>query len=73
MHYDTVVSTEVRAYLDASEQHHTSWGMVHGGLCATVIESLASVGASQAVREEGKFAVGINNQTGFLVPMSPGG
>jgi acyl-coenzyme A thioesterase PaaI-like protein len=32
----------------------------------TAIESLASLGASLAVRERGEFAVGVNNSTDFL-------
>jgi len=68
MEFDTVTGTEVRAHLEASEQHHTPWGMVHGGLYATLIESAASVGASYAVAADGKFAVGVSNQTDFLRP-----
>lgn len=68
LHYETVTSTEVRAHLDTSEQHHTPWGVVHGGLYTTVIESVASVGASHAVQDQGRFAVGVNNQTDFLRP-----
>src|SRR5262249_6708663 len=68
LHYDTVSPREVRAHLEVSEQHHTPWGITHGGLYATVIESVASVGASHAVQADGKFAVGLSNQTDFLRP-----
>jgi 1,4-dihydroxy-2-naphthoyl-CoA hydrolase len=68
MEFDTVTGTEVRAHLEATAQHHTPWGMVHGGLYATLIESAASVGASYAAAADGKFAVGVNNQTDFLRP-----
>jgi 1,4-dihydroxy-2-naphthoyl-CoA hydrolase len=68
LHFDVLTGTEVRAHLDASEQHHTPWGIVHGGLYTTVIESAASVGASYAVGPEGRFAVGVSNQTDFLRP-----
>jgi 1,4-dihydroxy-2-naphthoyl-CoA hydrolase len=68
LYFDTVTATEVLAHLDASARHHTPWGVVHGGLYATLIESAASVGASYAVRADGKFAVGVNNQTDFLRP-----
>lgn len=68
-----LVGTEVsptvfRGHLDASSRHHTPWGIVHGGLYTTVIESAASLAASHAVRERGQFAVGVNNQTDFLRP-----
>jgi uncharacterized protein (TIGR00369 family) len=68
MRFDTLTATEVRAHLEASERHHTPWGIVHGGLYTTVIETAASVGASYAVRPAGKFAVGVSNQTDFLRP-----
>lgn len=68
LHFDTITATEVRAHLDASSEHHTPWGTVHGGLYTTVIESVASVGASYAVRDDGRFAVGVSNQTDFLRP-----
>lgn len=72
LHFDEVTATEVRAHLEASEQHHTPWGIVHGGLYATVIESVASVGASHAVEPDGRFAVGVSNQTDFIRPHRSG-
>jgi uncharacterized protein (TIGR00369 family) len=68
LRFDTLSGTDVRAHLHASEQHHTPWGIVHGGLYTTVIESAASVGATYAVLPDGKFAVGVSNQTDFLRP-----
>jgi uncharacterized protein (TIGR00369 family) len=72
LHYDAVSAQEVRAHLEVSAQHHTPWGITHGGLYATVIESVASVGASHAIRDDGRFAVGVNNQTDFLRPFTAG-
>ncbi|MEV6654688.1 PaaI family thioesterase [Streptomyces sp. NPDC051219] len=72
LHIDTVSPREVRAHLDVSERHHTPWGITHGGLYATVIESVASVGASYAVESDGGFAVGVSNQTDFLRPYVAG-
>jgi 1,4-dihydroxy-2-naphthoyl-CoA hydrolase len=60
--------TVVEGYVDAGPQHHTPWGIVHGGLYAMIIESAASLGASAAVAGRGQFAVGVNNQTDFLRP-----
>ncbi len=64
--FDSVTGTEVLAHLDADERHHTPWGIVHGGVYATIIESVCSIGGSLAVRDRGQFAVGVNNQTDFL-------
>lgn len=64
--------TRVAGTVDTGPQQHTPWGVVHGGLYCTVIESAASIGASAAVAERGQFAVGVNNSTDFLRPMTAG-
>jgi uncharacterized protein (TIGR00369 family) len=61
-----VTGSRVEAELDATEDHHTPWGILHGGVYCTAIESVASVGASVAVREHGRFAVGLDNVTDFV-------
>lgn len=69
---DEISGTRVTAHLDLGSQHHTPWGVVHGGVYTTAIESVASVGASAAVVEQGQFAVGVNNTTDFLRSMRAG-
>src|SRR5258708_29962824 len=69
---DEISGTRVTAHLDLGPQHHTPWGVVHGGIYTTLIESVASVGASAAVFERGEFAVGVNNATDFLRSMRAG-
>ncbi|MGE5334867.1 MAG: PaaI family thioesterase [Nitrososphaerota archaeon] len=69
---DEISGTRVTAHLDLSARHHTPWGVVHGGVYTTAIESVASVGASAAVFELGQFAVGVNNSTDFLRAMREG-
>jgi uncharacterized protein (TIGR00369 family) len=56
----------VVGYLDLGPRHHTPWGMVHGGVYTTAVESAASLGAAAAVAERGQIAVGVNNTTDFL-------
>jgi uncharacterized protein (TIGR00369 family) len=58
--------TRVAGHVDVGPDHHTPWGVVHGGLYATVVESAASIGASAAVADRGQFSVGLNNSTDFL-------
>jgi len=62
----------VTGHVDLGPDQHTPWGVVHGGVYCTVIESAASIGASAAVADRGQFAVGVNNQTDFLRPMGDG-
>ena len=63
---DDVSGARVAGHVDVGEEHHTPWGVVHGGVWATVVESAASVGASTAVRDDGMYAVGLTNTTHFL-------
>ncbi|MCA0144603.1 PaaI family thioesterase [Blastococcus sp. LR1] len=58
--------TRVTGHVDLGPEQHTPWGVVHGGLYCSVVESAASIGASLAVRDKGQFAVGVNNTTDFL-------
>lgn len=65
---DEVTSTSARGHADLGADHHTPWGVVHGGVYTTLVESAGSIGASHAVSERGEFAVGIHNATDFLRP-----
>jgi uncharacterized protein (TIGR00369 family) len=62
----------VRGHLELGPDHHTPWGIVHGGVYATAIESAASVGATTAVRDRGMVAVGLTNTTHFLRSVTAG-
>lgn len=63
-----VSGTDVRGHVELGPDHHTPWGVVHGGVYATIVESAASIGASAAVADRGEFAVGVHNATDFLRP-----
>src|SRR5436305_11328319 len=47
-------------------------GLVHGGVYASIAESLASIATGISVMPEGKVAVGLSNQTSFLRPITQG-
>ena len=47
-------------------------GIVHGGVYASIAESLASLGTALAVVPNGQIAMGLSNQTSFLRPISEG-
>lgn len=49
----------------ADERHLQAYGLVHGGVYCSVIESTASVGAALWYGERG-HVVGVNNNTNFL-------
>lgn len=77
--FDEVVGTHlveasgqrVVARLTVDERLHQPTGIVHGGVYATVIETITSTGATLALEGAGG-AVGLSNHTEFLRPVSEG-
>jgi uncharacterized protein (TIGR00369 family) len=61
-----ISGTRVTGTVELGPDQHTPWGVVHGGVFCTVVESAASIGASAAVIDRGQFAVGVNNNTDFI-------
>ena len=50
-----------------NENHHQPYGVVHGGVYCTIIETLASTGAALWAMENGMAgAVGLSNTTDFI-------
>ena len=66
LRFVSVKSDELVAELTVGEQHLQPYGLVHGGVYASMIESLCSTGAALSVIGEGKSAVGLENDTSFL-------
>lgn len=53
--------------LEVTENHHQPYGVVHGGVYCTMIETLASTGAALWAMENGMAgAMGVSNKTDFL-------
>lgn len=48
------------------------WGLVHGGVYASMAESLASWATALAVSPEGNIVMGMSNNTSFMRPISAG-
>ena len=68
LHVEEATAARVTGTIAAGPDQHTPWGVVHGGVYTTAVESACSIGASLAVIERGEFAVGLANQTDFLRP-----
>ncbi len=59
--------------LEIDERHLQPYGIVHGGIYATLAESAASIGgAMHAARNELNGAVGVSNTTDFYRSMRRG-
>jgi uncharacterized protein (TIGR00369 family) len=63
---------EVRAHVDVADRHLQPAGLVHGGVLASIAESITSMGTWYAVQADGKSAQGLSNQTSFLRPLLGG-
>jgi uncharacterized protein (TIGR00369 family) len=72
LHVEHVGPDAVTGWIDLGPHHHQPWGLVHGGVYTTAIESAATVGAAAAVEADGLVAVGVNNNTNFLRSMTEG-
>ena len=66
IHVLSATRDEVTAELTITPRHCQPYGIVHGGVHAGVIETLASIGAALSVGLEGKSVVGLENHTSFL-------
>jgi uncharacterized protein (TIGR00369 family) len=64
--------SEVRAQVQVREQIKQPAGLVHGGLYASVAESMTSLATALAVMADGNIAMGLSNSTSFLRPITEG-
>jgi 1,4-dihydroxy-2-naphthoyl-CoA hydrolase len=68
----SVSDEEIRAKVPVRDELLQPAGLVHGGVFASIAESIASMGTYWAVHTEGKVAMGLSNQTSFLRPITKG-
>jgi len=61
-----------RAQVVLADHHKQPFGLAHGGLFASIAESLASVATGMYVRDDGQMALGQSNNTTFLRPITAG-
>jgi len=63
---DDATRDGVTASLVIGPSHRQPQGIVHGGVYASIVETLASVGAALDAQARGKNVVGLENQTSFV-------
>ena len=66
-----VTGDRVAATWKAQPRLHQPFGIVHGGVHCSVVETLASIGAATWLRPRGQV-VGVNNNTDFFRAVSEG-
>jgi uncharacterized protein (TIGR00369 family) len=67
-----ISDTDVHAQVTVREEIKQPMGLVHGGVYASMAESMASIATAFAVHAEGQTAMGLSNATSFLRPVTEG-
>jgi 1,4-dihydroxy-2-naphthoyl-CoA hydrolase len=62
----------VRAEVDVRPEICQPYGLVHGGMYASIAESMTSLVTGMSVLEQGELAMGLSNNTSFLRPITEG-
>ncbi|MDN5759628.1 MAG: PaaI family thioesterase, partial [Tomitella sp.] len=65
LHFLEASGDRIRVEWEVTPGLHQPYGIVHGGVYCSVIETVASVGAQLWLAERGNV-VGVNNNTNFL-------
>ena len=66
LRFVSATADEVVAELVIGPSHRQPYGIVHGGVHAGIIETVASVGAALHAMPLGRSVVGLENHTSFL-------
>jgi uncharacterized protein (TIGR00369 family) len=64
--------TDVHAQVTVRDEVKQPMGLVHGGVYASMAESMAAVATAVAVHAQGETAMGLSNSTSFLRPITEG-
>ncbi len=62
----------IRARVPVRNEIKQPFGLVHGGVFASIAEAIASMGTFAGVSDQGKVASGMSNNTSFLRPITEG-
>jgi 1,4-dihydroxy-2-naphthoyl-CoA hydrolase len=68
----TASDEEVTAQVRVRDELLQPAGLVHGGVFASIAESMTSMATWWSVHAEGRIAQGLSNQTSFLRPVLAG-
>jgi 1,4-dihydroxy-2-naphthoyl-CoA hydrolase len=64
--------SEVRARVAVRDELKQPAGLIHGGVYASIAESMTSLATAMAVLDQGETAMGLANNTSFLRPITEG-
>jgi 1,4-dihydroxy-2-naphthoyl-CoA hydrolase len=63
---------EVHAQVRVRDELKQPAGLIHGGVYASIAESMASLATGMSVLADGQLAMGLANNTSFLRPITKG-
>ncbi len=63
---------DVSARLPVRDEVRQPMGLVHGGVYASMAESMTSLATALVVLQQGEMAMGLSNNTSFLRPITEG-
>ncbi|MEO6497253.1 MAG: PaaI family thioesterase [Solirubrobacteraceae bacterium] len=69
---DTLEDGFVTAHVEVRDELKQPMGLVHGGVYASIAESISSMATHLGVKDDGKSAQGLSNQTSFVRPILEG-
>lgn len=72
LRFVSVAEDEIRAEVRVRPEVKQPLGLVHGGLYASLAESMTSLVTAAAVMRNGEVATGMSNSTSFLRPILDG-
>ena len=72
LRFTSVAYEKVCAEVPVTPDLHQPYGLVHGGVYSSMIETLASVGAAVNAMPTGRSTVGLENTTSFLKAVRSG-
>lgn len=63
---------ELKARIPVKDHLKQPFGVIHGGVYASLAEAIASLGTFSSVKADGKVALGASNYTNFLGTITEG-
>ncbi len=70
--YDLLSPDRVEAHMDVRPDHHQPYGIVHGGVLASLVEGVGSIAGSLRALADGRVVVGVHNATDFVRAVTSG-
>lgn len=64
--WDSFATDRIEAHVDCGPEHQQPYGIVHGGVWCSIVETVASIAGALRVAPQGKLTVGVSNTTDFL-------